>query len=156
MQPGRSLGHSIVHGLLGGTLSAATLMWRGRKEAGSAVAPLNAPSHWIFGDEALRSDHVTARHTLVGGATHEASAVLWGAAYEWLRTRRTRPTATNAVTDAAAIAALAAVVDFKLVPKRLTPGFEHRLGRKGLVWVYASLAAGLALGGWLALRDRDR
>jgi uncharacterized membrane protein YccF (DUF307 family) len=148
------LGNSLLHGLLGGTLSAAVLMWRGRKEASSAVAPINAPSHWIFGDEALRADRVSARHTLVGGVTHEASAVLWGTLYEWLRLRRMRPTASNAVTDAAAVAALAALVDFKLVPKRLTPGFEHRIGRQGLVWVYISLACGLALGGWLALRDR--
>lgn len=150
------LDHGLLHGLLGGTLSAAVLMWRGRKEASSAVAPINAPSHWIFGDEALQADRLSARHTLVGGVTHEASAVLWGTLYEWLRMRRARPTASNAVTDAAAVAALAALVDFKLVPKRLTPGFEHRLGRQGLAWVYASLACGLALGGWLALRGERR
>lgn len=149
-----SIGSSIVHGLLSGTLSAAVLMWRGRKEVGSATAPLNATSHWIYGDEALHSDRPTARHTLVGGVTHEASAVLWGAVYEWLRTRRARRSAANAVVDAVAVAAVAAVVDLKVVPKRLTPGFEHRLGRPGLFWVYASLAAGLALGGCLALRGR--
>jgi hypothetical protein len=47
-----------------------------------------------------------------------------------------------------ALTAAAAVVDLKLAPSRLTPGFERRSPRS-LTCVYGGFAAGLALGGAL-------
>lgn len=41
---------------------------------------------------------------------------------------------------------MAAAVDFVMTPKRFTPGFEKRLSVRGLVWVYAGFALGVALG----------
>jgi hypothetical protein len=69
-----------------------------------------------------------------------------------VRARRWQLTPGNAVADACAISAVAAVVDLKLVPKRLTPGFEARLSNRSLALVYAGFATGLALGGMLALK----
>ena len=40
--------------------------------------------------------------------------------------------------------------NIKLVPERLTPGFEHRLSNRQLAGVYLSFAAGLMLGAWLS------
>jgi hypothetical protein len=130
---------------LANTLSAAVLAWRGRHENASAAAPLNAVSHWLWGDEALQHDEVDARHTGAGLLIHAASSFLWGAAFAWLHSRRARPGPLAAVVDAAAVTATAAVVDLKLVPQRLTPGFERRLSTGGLVCVYAAFALGLAL-----------
>jgi hypothetical protein len=96
------------------------------------------------------------RHTVVGQVTHHASSLLWAAVYAWLRGRRPAPTALNAVGDAAAVTALAAVVDLKLTPQRLTPGFERRMSSSGLAMVYASFGVGLALGGLAELRGRRR
>ncbi|HSV79850.1 MAG TPA: hypothetical protein VLK85_11705 [Ramlibacter sp.] len=39
--------------------------------------------------------------------------------------------------------AVACFVDYRLTPKRLTPGFEHRLGKPELANVYACFALGL-------------
>ncbi|MDI1261530.1 hypothetical protein [Aquabacterium sp.] len=50
--------------------------------------------------------------------------------------------------------AVAALADFKMVPERLTPGFEHHLSRKSLWLTYGVFAAGLALAlAVLATRD---
>lgn len=42
---------------------------------------------------------------------------------------------------------------YTITPRRLTPGYEHRLDGRGMVAVYAALAAGSALGA-LALRTK--
>lgn len=64
----------------------------------------------------------------------------------------TPPDTGTLVAGAIGITALAAVTDFKLVPERLTPGFEHRLSTPSLVLTYALFAAGLALGGIIAAK----
>lgn len=144
-----------ISGSLASLLSMAALAHRGRRDVGSALAPINAPSHWFWGDEALRRNGASVRYTLLGSATHHASSLFWAVFYEVLRARRRRRTAANAAADAAVVTALAAVVDLKLVPERLTPGFERRLSRRSLAWVYVAFGAGLAIGGALtAARER--
>lgn len=151
--PVRRLGvEAAGEGLLAAVLSAAVLMWRGRADAGSAAAPLNAISHWFWPRRALRRNEVSLQHTATGAAIHVASSVFWAALYSAARHLRRRPTAVNAITDAAALTTVAAVVDFKLVPERLAPGFEQRLERDSLVLVYAAFALGLALAGIGVLR----
>ncbi|WP_284616696.1 hypothetical protein [Aquabacterium humicola] len=143
----------LVDGLLSAVLSAATLAWRGRAELGSAAAPINAPSQWVHGPAALHRDGASLRHTALGGLVHGASSLLWAGIYEWLQARRWRSTPGDALIDAAAVTAVAAVVDLALVPKRLSPGFQKRLSMPGVVMVYASFGLGLMLGG---LRRRRR
>ena len=131
---------------LAAALSLAVLAWRGRVDTGSAAAPVNAVSHILWGDESLRRDDATAAHTLLGGTVHAASALFWAGLYGWVRRQRSRPSSPGAAADAAVLTLIAAVVDLKLVPRRLTPGFERRLSAASLVSVYAALGAGLALG----------
>jgi hypothetical protein len=138
----------LVGGLAAAALSGLVLAWRGRAEAGSAAAPINAPSQWLHGREALQQDGVTWRHTALGALVHGASSMLWAGLYELLRERREQHGSTGtsaALVDAAAVTAVAAVVDFKLVPDRLSPGFQHRLSRPAVVLTYAGFAAGLLL-----------
>jgi hypothetical protein len=135
-----------------GLVSAVALLWRGRTELRRSAAPINAPSHWVWGDRALRQDGVTWRYTALGMVTHLASAMFWGVLYDLLRRRRRQPTVGNAVVDAALVTGTAACVDLVVVPQRLTPGFERRLSRPGLAWVYAGFMAGLVAGAALAKR----
>lgn len=136
----------LLSGSLASVVSAAVLAWRGRSETGSAYSGVNAPAHWVWGDESLRRNDPSVKHTLVGATVHHASGLFWATFYEWLQARRRRPTPATMLVDAAALTAVAAVVDLKLTPKRLTPGFEHRLSRPSLAGVYVAFAAGLALG----------
>ena len=55
-------------------------------------------------------------------------AAAWG-----MQERNKRPAA--ALAGAAAAAALACFVDFRLTPRRLTPGFEQRLSTGSLALV---------------------
>ena len=106
------------------------------------------------GDRALFENGVDARHTGLGLLIHTASSLLWSSLYGWLRAGREHPGPVDAVTDAVAVAAVAATVDLAVVPDRLTPGFEHRISRGSLLATYGAFAAGLAVAGLLALRRR--
>jgi hypothetical protein len=50
--------------------------------------------------------------------------------------------------------ALAAFVDYRLTPKRLTPGFEAHLSRSSMLGVFAAIGVGLAAGALLNRRHR--
>ncbi|MCE1191583.1 MAG: hypothetical protein LWW96_05450 [Acidovorax sp.] len=128
-------------------MSAVALALAGRREARSAAAPLNAVSHWYWGPRALWRQGVDGKHTLAGYATHHGASVFWAALFAALLERRPAlNTPQPLVYASAATAAVACFVDFQLTPKRLTPGFEHRLSRPALAATYLAFAAGLALG----------
>lgn len=140
-----SLHDGLRPGTLAGLFSGAVLALRGRAELGKPLAPLNAPSHWVWGDHALQQDGLSLRYTALGVLIHQASAVMWGVLYERYLARP-RPSPLLELRDAAVATAAAATVDFALTPKRFTPGFERRLSVASLVLVYAGFAAGVALG----------
>lgn len=149
--PASMLRPTLLSGGFAGLLSTAALAWRGQRELRRPAAPLNAPSHWLWGRSALSANRLDLRHTFTGQLIHHGSSLLWAGLYGWLRHRRRHPSPWNAVADAAAVTALAAVVDLRATPERLTPGFERRLSTRGLGWVYCSFGLGLALGGLAAL-----
>ncbi|MED5618940.1 hypothetical protein [Ideonella sp. BN130291] len=144
----------LIDGSLASVLSGVVLAWRGRRETGHAMAPLNAPSHWVWGREALHRNRTSLRYTALGSAIHHASSLMWAGFYRLLQARRRQPTPASAVLDAAVITAAAALVDLRLVPQRFTPGFERRLSTPALVSVYLSFGVGLVLGGLMAQRRR--
>jgi hypothetical protein len=148
------LGRAAVAGTLAAVASTLVLAWRGGREAGSAVLPLNAPVHWLQGDAALHDRSPSVRRTGASQLIHWASSVFWALGFEAWRGRREARTPANLLAGAAAVSAVAAAVDLKLVPHRLTPGFQEHLSRRGLAWVYAGFAAGLAVGGVLLNRRR--
>jgi hypothetical protein len=146
-RPTRTTGYlrrTLVDGTLAGLLSLAVLAWRGRAELIRPAAPLNAPAHWFFGDESLREDGPSWRHTLTGAAVHQVSALFWGLLYAALQQRRGPASCMGAAADATAVTAVAALVDLRLVPERLTPGFQHRLSPPSVAAVYLAFAVGLA------------
>lgn len=144
---------AMVSGTLASVLSTSVLALLGKRRMGKPFAPTNATSHWLWGnDEAFNALDPSLRHTAVGYATHHASAIMWALFYHrWLDAERDRTPATI-VRDAALMSAIAAFVDYRLTPKRLTPGFEAHLSRANMVGVFAAVAAGLAAGAFLCSR----
>ncbi|MEJ1164800.1 hypothetical protein V9K97_13920 [Variovorax sp. CCNWLW186] len=147
-------------GLIAGTFaslaSTVALMLCGRREAGSAVAPTNATSHWLWGDQALQVYRPTLRHTALGYATHHASAIFWAVLYAWLHAERRPPQSVPAaLASAGAATAVACTIDYTITPRRLTPGFEHHLSKGSMAVVYGLFAVGLAAGCLLAQRGRE-
>jgi hypothetical protein len=149
----QALCRGAVTGSLASLASMAALAWRGRRDAGSTMAALNAPSHWIFGELALRKNEPSWRFTGTGVAIHHFSALMWGVLYEKFIARGRRGTPLpQQVGEAVVSTAAAAVIDFALTPKRFTPGFEHRLSLRSLTIVYGAFAIGVAAGSFLNRR----
>jgi len=148
-----ALREGLVGGTIAGVLSAAVLLVTGKRDTGSAVAAVNAESHWLWGDESLREDRSTLRHTLAGIVTHQLSTVFWATLYALVRgERRAVKTIPQALVGGIATSAAAAAIDYTLVPRRLTPGFEHRLSKGSMVGVFGAIAAGVAIGALLLRR----
>ena len=129
------------------TLAAAALL--GARERGSAVAPINATSHILWGDEDAAQARVPdVKHTVPGVALNEGACVFWALFYEKAFGRRAeRGDLRAALAGGAAVAALAYLVDYHLVSKRLTPGWELQLSRRSLAAMYAALALSFPLRG---------
>ncbi|MCG2593240.1 hypothetical protein LZ009_10650 [Ramlibacter sp. XY19] len=148
----QALREGIVSGSLAAMCSAGYLAWAGRQR-GMPAAPLNAVSHWLFGNAALASDEASLRYTLTGYLTHHAASIFWGTLHA--RAWGAEPAHKEplpALAGAAAAAGVACFVDYQLTPRRLTPGFEHRLGKPELAEVYVFFALGLAAGSLLMRR----
>jgi len=150
------LREGAIAGTVASLLSTAVLAAMGRRQSGSALAAVNAPGHWLWGDESLHQEQATWRHTATGVLTQHAASILWATLYAAVYGHR--PEAKRlpqAVVGGIATSATAYVIDYTITPKRFTPGYEHRLDGRGMLAVYAALAAGFALGA-MALPRGDR
>lgn len=137
---------AVLSGAAASLLSAAVLAIAGKVENGAPAGPLNGPSQWIFGRKAAYQRRASLRHTLTGFLIHHITATGWALLHERFFGRDKASQSTNTrLKRAAMTAAIANVVDYKLTPKRLQPGFEAQLSKKSLVIVYAAVALGLAL-----------
>lgn len=155
--PWRAAGRqALVSGTLASFFSTAALALLGKAEALSFVAPTNATSHWLWGNEAYGELRPSVRHTGIGYVTHHASAVFWALLYERWLNRSERHSTGSIVRDAALTAGIAAFVDYTLAPPRLRPGFEQHLSSASLVGVFAAFAAGLAAGALLNRQHERR
>ena len=135
---------ALISGTVAGIATTAAAAAAARREGSPAVAPVNAVSHVLWGEEAGHQDGVSARYTATGFATNHAACVFWAGVYETLR-RRVGGGIPGALASGPTVAALAYVVDYHLVPERLTPGYELRLSPAGLSAIYAALALSLPL-----------
>lgn len=155
--PGETWWKAIPNGVVSGTVasiaSTISLLVLGRVELSETAAPLNGPSQWIWGMRAPFQNHFSFQYTLAGYAIHHAASVFWAILYERLRQRLLQGAQEKnkpLLAPAAVITTAAYVVDFNLTPRRLTPGFEKRLSKRGLFIVYGTFALGLAAGAWIA------
>ncbi|MDQ3286687.1 MAG: hypothetical protein M3Q42_00235 [Pseudomonadota bacterium] len=145
----RLLRRAAVSGTVAGVASGVMFAMLARRRTGRLASGPNATSHVLWGESAARHHEADLRHTGAGMVIHHASTVFWAIGFEWLLARRRPPPPLIA---AATVATAAYVVDYHLVPKRLTPGFELHLSGRSMAGVYAALAAGLALGAMLPSR----
>ncbi|HTH59046.1 MAG TPA: hypothetical protein VL689_02690 [Paraburkholderia sp.] len=143
----RDLQCAVRSGTLAGAGAAAVAAWRSTRDGKRPLAPINAVTHCIWPRRALEASGFSVRHTLLGLAIHQAAAVFWAVGFEALTRRWTegapRENPVMAGAAAAATAATAYVVDYHVVPKRLTPGFETHLSRRSLTAVYVAIGAAL-------------
>lgn len=141
------LAPALLSGTLASIASTAMLVIMGHRELGDAAAPLNGPSQWVWGRDAKYCNGFSVRHTLVGYAIHHLASVGWAALFERCRGK-------GCAGPAVAVSAVAGMVDFRLTPRRLRPGFEKRISRRAVVLVYCTFALGLAASAVFRTADR--
>lgn len=116
-------------------------------------APINAVSHILYGDEAADHVRASAAYTATGALLNAAAMFAWSGVYALLRRGVSRRSPASAIGAAAATSVIAYVVDYHVVPRRLTPGFEKRLPPGAISGVYGALALGLAAGSLITERE---
>ena len=148
----------IVRALVSGTVASlattAAVTLLSSAGAHSSAAPIKATGRWVSGDRAASGPIAETQQTVVGYATHHAASFFWAYLFERLAGMRGRPGAPVLLRHAAAVTAVAAVVDHGVIPKRLTPGWHRVLPKRYVATTYAVLAIGLAVGGLLSDRRR--
>ncbi len=138
----------LASGAVATTATTAALTALGEVREGNPAAPLNAVSHIVFGPRATRRDDVSAKYTGTGLALNGAAVTGWALLHAALfRRNEEKPGLTRALFGGALVSGLAYLVDYHVVPKRLTPGFEERLPGRDLFALYAVLALCFAFGG---------
>jgi len=154
MKPAQLLASTLVTGSVASVVSIAALAALAKMEGKHAAQPVNSTSHWLHGEKAARVARIDAAHTGVGLATHHASALFWALPFEaWLAAHPPR-SPVELARDAAVMSMIAAIVDYGITPKRLTPGWELTLSRKSMAGAFAGLALGLAAGALVSRRIR--
>lgn len=140
----------LVAGAAAGEVTGAVLAALSWRQSGSIWRVFNATSHWVWGSDAGDRRDADIPHTATGIGTHYAASMFWGAIFGAWVSRRRDPAPAQIIGDAALVAGVAAVVDYGLMPRRLSPGWELALPPRGVALGFCAMAAGLALGGMLA------
>lgn len=130
--------------------SIAAVVVSSRIENGSNWRAVNATSHFLWGPENAVRDEVDVAHTGVGLSTNVAAAFFWGSVLALALDGRPRRSPPEMLRDASVVAALAGVVDYGIVPRRMRPGWELALSKTAVVSCLAAMALGLAGGGLAA------
>ncbi len=133
-------------------LTAALCGWR---ENSNAVAPLNAISHIVWGEEAAQQEHASAKYTAIGLALNTSAMFGWALIFAKLFSGKSSNRAVSSLGGGVFVSLLAYIVDYHVVPKRLTPGVEDRLSSRSLLALYVVLALSLALGGCVTQQDAE-
>jgi len=150
----RAVFYGMSCGIGAGLAVHAMLILAARAEGKPLARPFNATSHWFHGQGAGRLDAADLRHTGVGLATNQAAAMFWGSLFGLYLSSCPRHGNGRIMRDAAMMGAIASVVDYGLMPKRLTPGWELALGKTSVGLSMVAMAVGLGLGG-MAARDME-
>jgi hypothetical protein len=147
MKSDSALMRAICSGGMAGITSAVAAGAGASVSGRRPYAAINAVAHCLWPDTAQREEGLSTRYTATGAGIHLGSAVFWGVLFEALCGRR--PRVDKVIAAAATTAAVAYVVDYHVVPQRLTPGFEAHLSKRSLAMTYLALAAGFAVAGLL-------
>lgn len=142
---------AAISGTVASLVTTALLAALSVSEDKAALRATNATSHWLHGDRAGHIDEIDAGHTGLGYVTHHASAVFWAALFEMIRPSPQTDIAGTA-RAAALTAAIAGLVDYGLVPRRVTPGWELVMPARKVAMAFVALAAGLTVGGLVSAR----
>jgi hypothetical protein len=133
---------ALSSGAAAGVASALAAAYGAVRSGHGPFAAINAVTHCIWPERSFRQESMSVRYTGVGSGIHLGSAVFWGVLFEALC--GTRPTPKAVIGAAATTAVVAYVVDYHVVPKRVTPGYDVHMTKGALGLTYVALAIGFA------------
>jgi hypothetical protein len=140
----RALVSAALASLTTVSLAAALSRASGRH----AAEAINAVGSHLAGAGAAHHGELSVRSTLPGVLINFGGCLFWAAVVEtWVQEAPIRST-PDALARGGLAAALAYVVDYHALPRRLRPGYERKLSTPQLLQVYASLAAALPFRAW--------
>jgi hypothetical protein len=148
-------GDAAISGTIASVATAATAAACGARDSGSGIAAVNAVSHIIWGSDASNVRVADMKHTLPALLLNTGATIFWASVYEEIFGQAAdRGHVPKALLGGGAVAALAYVTDYHVVPKRLTPGWEERVSNRSLGVLYVVLALSLPLRGLLRYWNR--
>ena len=145
-----NISKNLSNALISGTIVGLATFVAGSVYAASArispVAPTNAVSHIIWGDNAMKKNQLDLKHTGTGAMLHYLSAIWWAFWYEWgFGEQAEKKGVVKAMEGGAIISSLAYLIDYHILPKRLSPGFEARLPSNSLPIMFGVIGLTLPL-----------
>jgi hypothetical protein len=144
--------YGVCCGSMGGLAANAGVAFAALEEGRSPWQPFNATSHWLRGKKAAQFQTADFAHTVPGIMTNQAAAMFWGAVLGTYFALRPPRSNAGIFRDAAWLGTLALLVDYGLLPRRLSPGWHLALSRKSVLIGFMSMSLGLGLGGVAARR----
>lgn len=138
-------------GTVSGLLMAVVIALASRVRTGRTAPGLNAISHMLWGEKAGRQRNWSFRYTVSGLLLNQLACLFWSGCFEALFRERPSRVPGHGVPHVILVSFVAYLVDYHVVPKRCTPGFELLFPR---AW-YPALYAGLAASLWVGAQVRD-
>jgi hypothetical protein len=144
MSQRKALKDALIGGSSASVLSAVALAVCSKREENRFAAGLNGPSQWLWGEHAAYARRLSVKRTLVGYLIHHAASIFWAGLYNRVFRDAGEKPVSRILAEATGTSVAAYIVDYKVTPKRLRPGFEKHINARSMVAVYAAFAIGLA------------
>ena len=141
----------LIVAVLGAVVTMAVLMSVTLREKKPALEGVNAISHIFFDKQALGQANFSAKYTLSALLLNFGAMLGWAAVAEasFVLLKLPPREFTTSAMVAIVVSVMAYVVDFHVVPKRLTPGFELVISKRSLLIIYVGLAVAFFIGAML-------
>ncbi|MCC2640779.1 MAG: uncharacterized protein K0S45_1192 [Nitrospira sp.] len=152
---GQFLRQANLTGNMCGLLMSTVVGVTSRLTTGHSGPGLNAISHIFWGAKAAQQSAWTLRYTGTGLLLNQGACLFWAGCYEAFLRRQRPEGLTRSIAGAITMASVAYLVDYHVIPKRLTPGFELVFPGRLFPVLYAGLAVSLLAGATLG-RQRPR
>ena len=129
-------------------ITTVGLLVLGPTDQRSPFAPVNAISHMLYGQRAYAIDEPKPKYLLPGVALNFGAMLGWSVVAEIALRQLKLPLPQMAVNFliCSGVTVIAYIVDYYVVPKRFTPGFEHVFSSRSMLVLYALMAASLFAG----------
>lgn len=138
----RILKNGLKTGIVLSVTTALATVVASLAETGKPWAATNAICHIVDGDEIEQPTEFDPRATSIGLGINTTAMLVWSLLYEaGTEIAKIEPLAATGLATATA----AWVLDYKIVPKRYTPGVEKHLSFGPILAIYAVLGTTLAL-----------